>query len=360
MTLEVDVRARRGRFALGGRFEAHEGETLAILGPNGSGKSTLLEIVAGLVRPDAGRVVLDGVALDDVGAGLHVEPEERPIGVVFQDRLLFPHLSALENVAFPRVARGERRADASRLAGDLLSDFGVSDKAHVRPARLSGGEAQRVALARALAQRPRALLLDEPFSALDVEARGRLRESIARALGAVSGVRVLVTHDPVEALTLADRIVVLEAGRIVQSGTSEELRTAPRTAYAAEVAGVNLFRGRLEPVERGVGRVRTSDGEVIVAWPADLESTPIDDVIGILRPSDVSIHTTAPEGSARNILHGTVERVTIDGHRARVHARTAPPIIAEVTAGSVSRLGLVPGVDVWVSFKAVEIGIHVP
>jgi molybdate transport system ATP-binding protein len=360
MTLQVDVGARRGGFALHARFEAHEGETLAILGPNGAGKSTLLEIVAGLVRPESGRVVLDDVTLDDADRAVHVEPEARPVGVVFQDRLLFPHLSALENVAFPSVARGERRADAARLARRLLGDLDVSDKAHLRPAMLSGGEAQRVALARALAQRPRALLLDEPFSALDVEARGRIRAAVARALAAVTGVRVLVTHDPVEALTLADRIVVLEAGRVVQSGTREELWTAPRTPYAAEVAGVNLFRGRLEPVEPGVGRLRATDGDLLVAWPASLDSTAIDDVIAILRPSDVSVHRAPPEGSARNTLRGMVDHVTFDGHRARVHARTAPPIIAEVTAGSVSRLALVPGADVWLSFKAVEIALHVP
>ena len=230
MSLDVDVRARRDGFRLDASLHARPGETVALLGPNGAGKSTLVSVLAGLVLPDDGRVALDDWTLDDVAAGLHVEPEARPLGVVFQGLQLFPHLSARENVAFPLRASGVRRAEALARAEALLHELGIADRATAPPRELSGGQAQRVALARALIRRPRMLLLDEPLASLDVAARGRARTLISETLGGFAGVRILVTHDPVEAMTLADRIVVLEAGRVTQSGTPDEVREAPRTS----------------------------------------------------------------------------------------------------------------------------------
>jgi molybdate transport system ATP-binding protein len=354
MTLSVDVGVRRGSFWVRAAFEARAGETLALLGPNGSGKSTLVGAIAGLLPPDEGVVRLDGGVLDDVAAGVRVPPERRPVGVVFQDLLLFPHLSALENVAFPLRARGVARPQARDRSLGWLERLGIGARAAARPRDLSGGEAQRVALARALVAEPALLLLDEPLSALDVGARARIRDLLREELARFPGVRILVTHDPVEASTLADRLVLLEDGRITQVGSPEEIRTAPRSRYAADLVGVNAFRGRLEPVEEGAGRIATSDGDVIVPWP---EGFPGGDAIGLLRPADVTLSLDPPAGSARNVLQGRIGSVAIEGDRARVRIASSPSLVAEVTLGSVERLGLREGVVVWASFKAVEVDV---
>ena len=176
MTLVVDVTAIRGAFVVRATFEAKAGQTIALLGPNGSGKSTLVSTIAGLLPPVEGMISLDEAVLDDAANEVHIPPERRPIGVVFQDLLLFPHLSATENVAFPLRARGVPKPEARHRASELLGRLGLANRAGARPRDLSGGEAQRVALARALVVEPALLLLDEPLSALDVGARVRIRE----------------------------------------------------------------------------------------------------------------------------------------------------------------------------------------
>jgi molybdate transport system ATP-binding protein len=354
MTLSVDLGVRRGSFDVRAAFEASAGETLALLGPNGSGKSTLVGAIAGLLPPDEGTVRLDGRVLDDVTADVRVPPERRPVGVVFQDLLLFPHLSALENVAFPLRARGIDRSQARDRSLRLLERLDVGARAGARPRDLSGGEAQRVALARALVAEPALLLLDEPLSALDVGARARIRDLLREELARFRGVRILVTHDPVEASILADRLVLLEDGRITQVGSPEEIRTAPRSRYAADLVGVNAFRGRLEPVEEGAGRIATPDGEVIVPWPEGFAGG---EAIGLLRPADVTLSLDPPAGSARNVLRGRIGSVAIEGDRARVRIASSPSLVAEVTLGSVERLGLREGVVIWASFKAVEVDV---
>lgn len=355
MSLHVDVRARRGAFELALALEAGPGETLALLGPNGSGKSTGVAVLAGLLAPEAGSVTLDERVLDDHARRIHVPAHERPVGVVFQDLRLFPHLSALENVAFPLRARGVRRGDARERAGAWLERLDLAHRAHARPGALSGGEAQRVALARALVAEPRLLLLDEPLSALDARSRAALRPLLRRTLRQFPGVRLLVTHDPVEAMTLADRLVVLEAGRVTQTGTPEALRRAPRTRYAAELVGVNLFRGRLER-EDDAGRLRLEGGgELVVAWPEGAGDA-AHDVVAVLRPSHVALHVEAPKGgSARNVLPGRISEVAREGGRARVRVDSLPPLVAEVTLESVASLDLAEGRSVWASFKAVEV-----
>jgi molybdate transport system ATP-binding protein len=353
--LVVDVVVRRGDFEVAAAFEADVGETLALVGPNGSGKSTLVAALAGLVAPVHGRIELDGCALDadDVPS---VPPERRPIGVVFQDLLLFPHLSALENVAFPLRARGVDRSTARRRAQELLERLGVGPRAGARPSELSGGEAQRVSLARALVARPALLLLDEPLSSLDVGVRARMRELLSEELARFPGVRVFVTHDPVEATSLADRLVLLEAGRVTQIGTPEEIRAMPRSRYAADLVGLNAFRGRLEPAGEGVGRLVTDEGELTVALPPTYEGG---EVIGLLRPVDVTLSLEPPAGSARNVLRGRVTSIAVDGERARLRIASAPPLVAEVTLGSLERLGLCEGAAVWASFKALEVQVLV-
>jgi molybdate transport system ATP-binding protein len=361
MSLRADIRVRRKDLLVAAAFEAAPGETLALLGPNGAGKSTVVAALAGLERVEAGRISLEGTVLDDPGDGIHVPPEQRPIGVVFQDLLLFPHLSAEGNVAFPLRARGIPKAKANARAAALLDRLGLPrERRGAVPGDLSGGEAQRVAIARALIHEPRLLLMDEPTSALDVRAKAELRPLLQRTLDAFPAVRVLVTHDPVEAMTLGSRLVVLEEGRVTQSGSAEEMRQAPRTQYVAELVGLNLFSGRLEPLEPGAGRLETDAGDVVVAWPHSLDG-PVDGVVATLRPADVSLHVDRPDGgSARNVVRGTVTSISVEGERARVRVGSAPPVVAEITLGSVGRLGLAVGQDVWVSFKAVEVDIRLP
>ncbi|MEO8422578.1 MAG: ABC transporter ATP-binding protein [Actinomycetota bacterium] len=361
MTLSVDVRVARGSLQVRANLDAKDGETVALLGPNGSGKSTVVACLAGLLPPDEGTVALDKRTLDDAATHRHVPPEDRPIGVVFQDGLLFPHLSGVENAAFPLRARGVAAAEARAHARELLGRLGFpAARMDARPKDLSGGEAQRVAIARALIHQPRLLLLDEPTSSLDVRARSEIRPLIRSILDGFAGVRILVTHDPVEALTLADRIVVLEEGRVTQSGTPEQLRNAPRTSYVADLVGLNLFAGRLEPLDPGAGTLVTSAGDVVVPWPDDLPREPVDGVLAVLRPSDVVLHTSRPEGSARNVVHGRVAEIAIEGGRARVRLAGTPPVVAEITLGSVDRLGLREGGDAWASFKAVEVTLILP
>ena len=238
MSLEARVALSRGGFRLDAELRADEGETVALVGPNGAGKSTLVDALAGLLPLERGRVGLGGECLDDPDAGVHVPARRRSIGVLFQRLHLFPHLTARDNVSFPLVARGQGWRAARAETAPLLDRLGLTPIARRRARDLSGGEAQQVALARALAPRPRLLLLDEPLSALDVERRPQLRGALRELLGAVAGVRLVITHDSGEARLLADRFVVLEAGRVVQAGTPAELAAAPRTPYVA-----SLFAG---------------------------------------------------------------------------------------------------------------------
>ena len=361
MSLVVDATVVRDAFAISVAFDAEPGATVALLGPNGSGKSTIVSCLAGLLEPARGRIELDGHVLDDVSTRSHVPADRRPVGVAFQHGLLFPHLSAVENVAFPLRARGVPARDARDRASSLLSELGFpAGRLGARPAGLSGGEGQRVAVARALVHQPRLLLLDEPTSALDVRARAELRPVIRSILGSFDGIRILVTHDPIEAMSLAERIVVVENGRVTQAGTPAELRAAPHTPYVAELVGVNLYAGSLHPLEGGAGRLATPEGDVIVAWPPEATGT-IDGVLGAIRPADVSLHAAEPgPGSARNVLRGPVVGISIEGERARVRLGSRPPVVAEVTLGSVSRLGLREGTEAWASIKAVEVEVRLP
>jgi molybdate transport system ATP-binding protein len=352
MTLVVDdVVLRRGDFVVGATFTCRSGETVALIGPNGAGKSSLVGALAGVEPVESGRIELGGLVLDDPSTATHVAERRRPVGVVYQDLLLFPHLSAVENVAFPLRARGRRAAEARAAATVLLDRLGVVHRAHARPADLSGGEAQRVVLARALVHDPRLLLLDEPLAALDVRAKTDVRDLLRRELRSFEGVRIVVAHDPIDALTLADTVVVLEGGSVTQIGTPDEIRSAPRTGYAADLVGVNFFRGVLEPLGDGAGRLRTDAGSITVATAEDAPAT----VAATLSPSDVSLHVEPPSGSARNALRGTVASIWIDGGRARVRVASEPPVVADVTTGSLERLGIREGTEVWAGFKAVEV-----
>lgn len=241
--LHAHIVVRRSEdFALDLGLSIPSGRTVALLGPNGAGKTTAVSSLAGLLPIDSGRIELVGTVLDDPERDLLVAPEDRRVGVVFQDQLLFPHMSALENVAFGLRSRGMTRDEARSRACAWMDRVGLGGFESRRPGELSGGQAQRIALARALATDPDLLLLDEPLSALDVTSRAELRLLLSEHLSAFDGPRLLITHDPTEAFQLADEIHVIEHGRVTQTGTAADIRMRPRTPYAADLGGSNLLR----------------------------------------------------------------------------------------------------------------------
>jgi len=346
--LSANVSVRLGVLDLDVSLEASAAEVVAVLGPNGAGKTTLLRAIAGLIPIDAGRIELDGAVLDDVARGVHVPAELRPIGVVFQDYLLFPHLTAVENVAFGLRAHGVKNGEARARAMEWLERLGIAAHAGSRPQALSGGQAQRVALARALATNPRLLLLDEPLAALDASARGEVRRELKRHLASFSGVRVLITHDPLEALALADRLVIVEAGRVVQRGSAAEVTARPRSRYVADLVGVNLLRGTAHA------------GEIALHAGATLRpAEPVDgEVFAVIHPRAVALHRAHPEGSPRNVWRGRAATVDLQGDRVRVRVEGDIAIVAEVTPAAVSELALAEGGEVWASVKATEIAVY--
>jgi molybdate transport system ATP-binding protein len=348
MSLEAEVGLALGRLQLEAELAVGTGELVVLLGPNGAGKTTLLRALAGLLALDRGRVVLDGAVLEDTATGTWVPTERRPIGFVFQDYLLFPHLSALENVAFGLRSRGVGRAEARRRAGAWLERVGLAGHAGARPRALSGGQAQRVALARALVSEPRLLLLDEPLAALDAATRAEVRRDLRRHLAGFDGTRLLVTHDPLEAMALADRLVVLEGGRVTQTGSPAQVSQRPRSGYVAELVGVNLYRGRADGAA-----VELADGGRLIA-AGDHRG----EVFAAVHPRAVALHRRVPEGTPRNVLPGTAETVDVVGDRVRVRVAGQVPIVAEVTPAAVGELRLADGGPVWASVKATEVTVY--
>jgi molybdate transport system ATP-binding protein len=345
MTLEARIVRTLGSLRLDVELETKGGETVAILGPNGSGKSTLFRCLAGLLPIDEGRIELDGHALDDAATGAFVPPEERPVAVVFQDYLLFPNLSAVENVAFGLRSRRMPKGEARAQAAAWLERVGLADHAHLRPRALSGGQAQRVALARALATEPRLLLLDEPLAALDAGTRADVRRDLRRHLATFDGVRLLVTHDPVDAYTLADRVAILEGGSIVQAGTLAEVTAQPRSRYIANLVGVNLIAGTALD-----GTIITSAGGRIV--PADPVDGP---AFAVIQPHAVALYNSAPSGSPRNVWPVTVADIDRQADRVRVRLDGDVPLVAEITPAALDDLVIRPGDRVWAAVKATEI-----
>jgi molybdate transport system ATP-binding protein len=349
VSLDADAHVQLGTLGLAVVLDAHPGETVGILGPNGAGKTTLLRVLAGLLAIDRGSITLDGKVLDDPDRGIWVTTEQRPIGFVFQDYLLFPHFSALENVAFGLRARGVRRGDARRQARGWLERMGLAEQADARPRQLSGGQAQRVALARALVGPPRLLLLDEPLAALDATTRIDVRRDLRGHLDAFDGPRLLVTHDPIDAMVLADRVIVLEHGRITQTGTLPELRAQPRSEYIAKLIGVNLYRGTLtgDTVTLDVGAT------FIVVNDHNLTGA----VFVTIRPEAIALHRDQPTGTPRNTWPATVTTIDHEGPRARVTLDGPVTITAEITQHSLDALAITGGTRTWVSVKATEIEI---
>ncbi|QEU94550.1 ABC transporter permease [Streptomyces kanamyceticus] len=327
-------------------LDAEPGTTIAVVGPNGAGKTTLLRALLGLT-PRARAELRLGER--DVSA---LPPHRRGVAWVPQEGALFPHLTALGNTAYGLRAQGVRRAEARAAARAWLDRLGVGHLAHRRPAQLSGGQAQRVALARALAARPRLLLLDEPLAALDQTTRAHVRHTLRRHLDGFGGVCLIVTHDPVEAVSLADRVLVLDEGRTLQDAPPAEVARHPRSPWVARMLGRNAWPGTAD----AEGNLALAgEGRLVVAEPLGAGTR----ALAVIAPEAVSVHREKPAGSPRNVWPGTVREITSAGSRLRVLITSdlAPDLVAEITPQAALELGLADGVEVWTSVKATEVSV---
>ena len=333
-------------------FEVAEGEVVALLGPNGAGKSTVLAVIAGLLKPATGHVELDGRPLTIQAAGakkpVWVPPHDRHVALLAQDPLLFPHLTALDNVAFGPRNRGVGRSAARETARQWLGKVGVEELAARRPSQLSGGQAQRVAVARALAADPKLLLLDEPMAALDVAVAPALRQTLRGVLKERSA--VIVTHDVLDALLLADRVIVIDGGLVVEEGPSSQVLAQPRSAFAARIAGLNLIDGTWQH-----GGLVTPTGTRMEGSSTDPPLTHGDHAVAVFRPTTVSVFRVPPGGSPRNTLEVTVSHLEPLGDRVRVHAAE---LSADITPQAAAELDLAPGATVHFTIKANEVAIY--
>ncbi|BBY31704.1 sulfate/molybdate ABC transporter ATP-binding protein [Mycolicibacterium sediminis] len=332
-----------------------DGEVLAVLGPNGAGKSTLLALIAGLLRPDEGTVAIGDTVVTDTRSGIFVPPHARGVAMLAQQALLFPHMTVSRNVAYAPRSKGQGRSRAAAAAQRWLRAVDAEHLADRRPSQLSGGQAQRVAVARALAAEPRILLLDEPMSALDVTAAPSLRRLLREVLRDDRRTAVMVTHDLLDALAIATKVIVVENGRVVEAGPVRDVLTSPRSAFAARLAGVNLISGTM--AEPGVlhtlwGAAIFGSGELPPGSPA----------VALFTPGAVSVHLDRPHASPRNVLEVTIAEMDVHGNTVRIRGADqpdgAPGLSADVTAAAVADLDLVPGLTVYFAVKAHEVGLH--
>lgn len=343
--MSLDFHAVIADRAIDVAFRMGDNEKIAILGPNGAGKSSVLAAIAGLTRPDSGFASLDGMTLfgDDVWRPAH----DRGTALMAQDPLLFPHLSVLDNVAFGPRSTGSSRHDAREMARHWLAEVDATELADRRPAQLSGGQSQRIAVARALAAEPKLLLLDEPMAALDVAVVPALRQMLRRVLKSRSA--IIVTHDVLDALLLADRVIVIEDGRVVEDGPTADVLSRPRSPFAAQIAGLNLVSGTATG-----SSVRTSGGLAIEG----IATEPLNDgdpAVAVFGPSAVAVHLNPPGGSPRNVIPAVITEIEPMGDRMRIRTAT---LNADITAPSVAALDLAPGTHVQLVVKASEVSIH--
>jgi molybdate transport system ATP-binding protein len=310
------------------------GGTVALVGPSGAGKTTVLRAVAGLARPRSGAISIGDESWFDSERGVDRPPEQRRVGLVFQEYALFPHMTVRKNVEY-----AQRHA-----AGDYLERFGIAHLEGALPAALSGGEKQRVALARALARDPSVLLLDEPLSALDAHTKAGVRGELHELLAALDIPVLLVTHDFEDAAALADKVSVIVDGKLRQSGTPADLVSRPADSFVASFTGANLLHGRAEATRNGAARVRLEDGTVVsTADPAEGE------VVLAVYPWDITVASLLPHDSALNVIRAPIRSVAILGNRARL---AIGPVTAEITAESLARLRLEAGQEAYATFKA--------
>ncbi|MFI8873219.1 ABC transporter permease [Streptomyces sp. NPDC055243] len=326
-------------------LDAGPGTTIAVVGPNGAGKTTLLRALLGLTPRAHAELRLGDTDVTGLA------PHRRHVAWVPQDGALFPHMSALANTAYGPRALGVPRAEARRRAQEWLDRLGVGHLAHRKPAQVSGGQAQRVALARALAARPRLLLLDEPLAALDQTTRARVRHTLRTHLDTFGGVCLIVTHDPVEAVSLADRVLVLDQGIALQDEAPAEVTRHPRSPWVARMLGRNAWPGTAGPE----GLALPGGGTLVVADPLP----PGTEALAIIAPEAVSVHRDRPTGSPRNVWPGTIREITTSGSRLRllITSSRAPDLVAEITPQAAAELGLSDGAPVWTSVKATEVTV---
>jgi molybdate transport system ATP-binding protein len=346
--IELAGTVTQGDFTAHLELTAEPGEVVGIVGENGAGKSTLLRVLAGLTPLDRGRVTIDGVVLDDPRVGTFVAPEDRPVGIVLQKPTLFPHLDLRDNVAFGPRRRGTDRTEARAAATRWLERLEVDDVAGSRPRQVSGGQAQRAAIARTLACDPDVLLLDVPLTALDQDGRSLFRRLLRTDARRAERTIVLVSHDPVDALAMTDRLAVLEGGRVTQVATPAEITRRPRSAFVAGLVGLNLLRGHAHDTSVTL----SNDAELVTATPAT------GDVLVTVAPHAVALYRSRPDGSPRNTWAATVEDLEAVGDRVRVALAGPIRLVAEVTPGAVRDLALLPGDQVWATVKATELDVY--
>jgi molybdate transport system ATP-binding protein len=356
--LEASATVRRPAFTLDVALSAEPGEVLAVLGPNGAGKSTLLGVLSGLLPPDEGFVRVGERVVTDTAAGVAVPPHRRGVGLLAQQALLFPHLSALDNVAFGPRAQGVPRREAHERARALLAAVDAAELADRRPARMSGGQQQRVALARALAPDPGLLLLDEPLAALDVDATPAMRALLRRVIRDAGQTAVLVTHSALDALVLADRVVVLSDGRVAERGPVREVLARPRSPFTARIAGLDLIAGTAVD-----GGLRTADGTLVSGRAESV--APGESAVAVFPPSAVSVFRSRPDGSPRNLLPVRLAAMEPRGDVVRLQGAARPGgpawldgLAADVTPAAVADLGAEPGSELWFAVKAAETTIY--
>jgi molybdate transport system ATP-binding protein len=363
-TLVMSGIVERGSFQLEADLRVAPGEVLGVLGPNGAGKTTLLRALSGLDALSSGSIALGDLTLDDVATDTFVPAENRPVALVFQNYRLFPHLDVRDNIAYSPRVRGAGRRQARAAADNWLERLDLVALSSRRPHQISGGQAQKVALARALAAEPRLLLLDEPLSALDARTRLEVRAQLRRHLDQFTGPVLVITHDPLEAMIMADRLLVIENGCVVQQGTPSQVARQPATHYVARLVGLNLYAGTLDPA---TGHVHLADGGMFTVTLnndfADAAASAGGGLAGLsrprvlvgLRPSAITIHTAAPtHASPRNVWKGTVAALELLTDRVRVQVDASPPALVDISAAAVADLALRPGTGVWLSAKAAE------
>ena len=343
MSVTARIVTSVGDFHLDAQLACAPGETVALLGPNGAGKSVIVKAIAGLQPIERGCIRIDSTPVDEPASTTFIPPEHRRVGVVFQDYLLFPHMTVRQNIEF-----GPRNLKVTGTTQPWIERLDLTELLERKPAQLSGGQSQRVAIARALATNPRALLLDEPLAALDAATKQEVRGQLRHFLTDFEHGTILVTHDPLDALVLADRIVVVEDGRVTQQGPTAEVASQPRTDYLAKILGVNLLRG---DVHEGV---MTADGGGSLVVSTDLEGP----AVVVIRPQAITLHANKPEGSARNVWESTVLGIETHHDQVRVALSGPPELTAAVTHAAVADLKLVPGQRVWMSLKATDTDVH--
>jgi len=332
MTLTASFTVPLRTFVLS--LELEVARTIALVGPSGAGKTSVLRAVAGLIRPASGRVALGDDVWFDSTAGIFRKPDERRVGLVFQEYALFPHMTVRQNVAYG----GRERVD------EYLERFRIAHLAKAHPTQLSGGERQRVALARALARDPGVLLLDEPLSALDAHTKTAVRGELQELLREFGLPTLLVTHDYEDAAALADEVGVIVDGELRQVGTPQEMVSRPADGFVASFTGANLLHGMARAGTDGLTEIVLTTGETI--FSADPGVGPVDAVV---YPWEISIaHAHSPD-SAQNVLRGEIRSLVHVGNRVRVRIG---PVTAEVTASSVEKLDLAVGTEAVASFKA--------